>query len=212
MAPIKLNANQLDCESNKFQSLFELGESEETWGKFDQAISRMTDITLGSQQLVNFHSTFKTRWKMGIVTCLNSERTKLAKNTLLLVETLASVLKERFDESLLVVVLKLCAKANKIIVNAASSTIISCIQSGDGFASLIPYFVDAHKNASKTFKISAIECLVTTVEYCSKTKLENFTDKIEFAIGAYIVDSVPQVRESARSLFSAYQEDFNTKR
>lgn len=212
MPAISLHAAQLEAESNKFHSIFEEGESEETWNKFVNTLSRMSDITIGSWELPNFIVTVKHKWKFGILVCLNSDRTKLVKDCLMLIQTIASVLKERFDETLLLPTLKLCGKANKVIVNSASATLIHCINAANGFPTLIPHFTDAHKNPSKTFRIAAIDCLVATVECCSKSQLESFSEKVEFAISVFIVDSVPQVREFARLLFSAYQVEFNVDR
>jgi hypothetical protein len=212
MPAIALHAAQLEAESNKFQAIFEEGESEETWNKFDNALSRMTDITCGSWELATFAATVKQKWRTGIVACLNSDRTKLVKDCLVLIETIAGFLKERFDESLLLPILKTCAKANKVVVNYASATLIHCIHAANGFPALIPHFTDAHKNHSKTFRIAAIDALVATVECCAKSKLESYVDKVEFAIGVFILDSIPQVREFARLLFSAYQEKFSIER
>lgn len=209
---LSLHAAQLDTESNKFHTIFEEGESEETWIKFDNVLSRMIDITSGSWELPNFTTTVKQKWKFGILLCLNSDRTKLVKHCLELIQTISTSLKDKFDESLLIPTLKLCGKANKVIVNCASATLIHCIQAGNGFASLIPHFTDAHKNPSKTFRIAAINCLVTTVECCTKSELENYIDKVEFAIGVFIVDSLPQVRELARLLYSTYQVEFSPER
>jgi hypothetical protein len=212
MPPISLHAAQLEAESNKFQAIFEEGESEATWNKFNNALVRMNDITCGSWELPTFAATVKQKWKFGIVACLNSDRTKLVKDCLILLDTIAGFLKERFDESLLLPILKLCGKANKVIVNTASATLIHCINSANGFPALIPHFTDAHKNPSKTFRIAAIDGLVATVECCARSKLEHYYDKIEFGISVFITDSLPQVREFARLLYSAYQEKFSTER
>lgn len=212
MPAISLHAAQLDAESNKFHAIFEEGESEETWNKFANALARMSDITCGSWELPNFIATVKHKWKFGINICLNSDRTKLVKDCLALLQTISSFLKDRFDESLLLPTLKLCAKANKVIVNSASATLLHCIHAANGFPSLIPHFTDANKNPSKTYRIAAIDCLVATVECCSKAQLENYSEKLELAIRVFIVDSVPQVREFARLLYSAYQVEFNTDR
>ena len=212
MSPISLHSAQLETESAKFHALFQEPESEKNWNKFDNALLRMTDITLGSWEVVGFVTIVRQSWKFGISACLNSDRTKLVKDCLRLLDTLSSCLKERFDESLLIPMLKLCGKANKVIVNCASSTLTHCIQNANGFPALIPHFIDAHKNHSKTFRIAAIDCLVVTIECSLKVKLEHYVDKLEFGIGVFILDSVPQVRESARLCYSAYQEKFNSDR
>lgn len=135
----------------------------------------------------------------------------MSRTALLLTDVLAKELKEKFEllaEFLLPAVLKLTARANKVYVTSAHSTLLTCIDATQGLAFLIPLLVESRKSPSKTLRITAGACLVKIADIAPLCKLEPFVEKIEDSIRHNILDSVPEVRELARSLFEVFSLNF----
>nr|KAJ3416971.1 hypothetical protein HK105_001126 [Polyrhizophydium stewartii] len=191
-------------------ALFEQRETEENWTKFDEALMRLTAITRGSAHLPGFVSVIKTRLKSAIVSCLSTERTRLARTAMTLVEELGRTLRERFDplaDVLLPPVLKLTTRANKVFVASASLTIKTCISSC-GLSSFAPALAEGLKNPSKTMRIASMECLSLLIECNPAERLVNYMDAIETTLRDGIVDSFSEVRDIARSMFEIYRPKF----
>ena len=142
---------------------------------------------------------------------LNSERTRLSKAAMTLIETLAKELNAKFEpigEFIMHPLLKLCCKANKVYVSSAQSALSTCIEATQVTAFFIPILSNVHKSPSKTMRIAAADCLLKIVSTHPLLKLEPFLDKIEESIHHNIMDSIPEVRDLSRHLFDVYQERF----
>ncbi|KAL5036972.1 hypothetical protein BDEG_24901 [Batrachochytrium dendrobatidis JEL423] len=204
------NAAALEYEVKQMAALFEQRESEENWTKFEEALLKLTAITRGSHQLSGFTAIIKTRLKTALINCLSTERTRLARTAMLLVEALGSFLKERFDalsDPLMSAVLKLTARANRVYVSTASSTLKSCIESS-GAVTFIPTLADALKNASKTMRIAAMECICAVIRVNSVDALSNYIVVLENVLRESVVDSTNEVRSLSRDMFDTYRNRF----
>ena len=139
---------------------------------------------------------------------LNSERTRLSRAAMTLVETLARTLGERFEplsDTLCPVVLRLATRANRVYVSCATATVKACIESA-GLPSFLPSLVEAMKNASKSLRQTAVDCLITLVSSNPPHRLESYAEPLEAAIREGVVDADAVVREVTKKVFMLYAE------
>eukprot|EP00842_Homolaphlyctis_polyrhiza_P000762 jgi/Hompol1/1687/HPOL_001419-RA len=191
-------------------ALFEQRETEENWTKMEDALLRLTAIVRGSAQLPGFATTIKTRMKTAIVNSLCTDRTRLARTAMTLVEELAKNLRERFEtlsSTILPSVILLTARANKVFVASASMALKTCIECA-GLPTLAPSLAEATKNPSKTMRIAAMESLKLLLDVNSPQRLGNQVEIIETVVRDGVVDSTNEVRDLARSMFDVYRAKF----
>ncbi len=72
MTPLVLNEQSLEVFAKQTAHLFEQKETEENWSKFEEALVKLTAVTLGSNQLPSFAATIKTKLKNAIIQSVSS--------------------------------------------------------------------------------------------------------------------------------------------
>ncbi|KAH6587444.1 hypothetical protein BASA50_011386 [Batrachochytrium salamandrivorans] len=208
---IKLSSTAaLEYEIKQMAILFEQRETEDNWTKFEDALLRLTAIARGSHSLPGFATLIKARLKTALIGCLSTERTRLARTAMMMVEVFGALLKERFEvlaDTLMPAVLKLTARANRVYISSASATLKSCIESC-GLVSFIPVLAEALKNASKTMRIAAMECICSIIAVNSIETLTHSIVSLELVLREGIVDSTNEVRNLSRSMFETYRNRF----
>lgn len=190
-------------------SMFEQKESEENWTKFELALTRLTGIARGSSDLNGFSGGIK-RLKTGITNCVSTERTRLARTAMLLIQELATSmgpLFENLSDILLPSVLKLTTRANKIYIQSATTTLKSAIKHA-GLTSFIPTLAQEISNPSKSLRIAAIDCILQALQSNPLEKLETHVILIENIIQTSVVDSASEVRDMSRTIFDIYKDQF----
>ena len=191
-------------------ALFEQKETEENWTKLDDGLSKLAAITRGSAHLPSFVGAVKIHFKMPIVNCLMSERTRLARTAIILVEELARHLRERFEslsDFLLPAVLRLTMRANKVYVTSSSAALKTCIECS-GVPSFALALGDALKNPSKTMRIAAMDAMKCLMVSNGPERLVPYIEVIEASIRDGVVDSLNEVRSLTRAAFEVYGEKF----
>ncbi|KAJ3284205.1 hypothetical protein HK104_010060 [Borealophlyctis nickersoniae] len=205
-------AHELEAEVNAFNMIFVQKETEDNWQKMEKALMRFTAITRGSSHLPGFVGAVKVRMNKPICSALNSDRTRLSRTAMLLVEALADALGDRFEalaDVFCPVVLRLAARANSVSMKSANSTLKSCI-AASGIPSFSFALLDTLKNArqNKVLRLTAMECLVEIVNRNEPDRLQNCIDALEVAIREGVTDQESGVREQAKTMFQAYCVSF----
>ncbi|KAI8855061.1 clasp N terminal-domain-containing protein [Chytridium lagenaria] len=201
--------NGVDAEIKHIVAAFEAKETEENWTQFDDALVKLKTLVRNNGSLQGFNTLLK-RFKQPLNTSLSSERTKLARTGLSLVECLSEELGERLDgniDILLPPVLKLCNRANKVFVSCASAT-LKVIIDNTRLPSILPYLYDALHNPTKTLRIAASDGFVKCLDAVPPHRLTNSQDLIESFIKESAEDSAAEVRESARQVLLKFRETF----
>ncbi|KAI8927271.1 clasp N terminal-domain-containing protein [Entophlyctis helioformis] len=222
--PIELaDVAALDHEIRGIAAFFEANqrETEENWTKMEDLLVRLTAIVQGcgpagssapgaAAVLQALPLAIKTRLKTPINNCLLTERTRLARTSLVLIEALARTLRDRFEllsDTFLPTVLKLTARANKVYVGSASAALRVCISSA-GLVSFMPHLAEAGKNQSKTMRIAAMESFKCVLDSNSVERLTGAADLVESILACSVLDSTVEVRDLARSAFESYAAVF----
>ncbi len=136
-----------------------------------------------------------------------TERTRLARSALSLIEEIASNLKVRFSELCdvyLPAVLRLTARANKVYVSSATQCLKTCINEA-GLAIWIPYLNMQLSNPSKTLRIASMVCIEAIINSSISEILLHYAENIESCIETGVVDPTPEVRDLSRKIFLVYQ-------
>jgi hypothetical protein len=204
--------NDVEWEIKSILALFEQKESEDNWTLFDDALTRFTAVARGSWHINGFVGSVR-KIKQPILSSLSTERTKLARTALMLVEVLSKSLRERFEglaDFILPAVLRLCTRANKVFVNSASAT-LKCVIDNSGVPAIAPLLNDSLQSPSKTLRIAAAECIFRIMEVNPIARLEPYTESLEAAIKSSTVDSTSEVRNLARQTFDLYKDMFPTR-
>ncbi|KAJ3135597.1 hypothetical protein HK100_002479 [Physocladia obscura] len=209
--PIRLDSNGVEAETNVLLAVFAQKESEDTWVQMDDGLTRYMAVIKGSCQQPNFILVVK-KLKQPIILALSTERTRLSRTAMLFCEVLGQSLEEKFEslaDFILPALLRLCTRANKIIVTCAVNALKVIIDSA-GVPSLVTLLMDGicAPSPSKTLRIAAAECLNRLMGVNSVAKLEKYVEAIEACIKNGTVDSTPEVRGLIKSLFELYKEMF----
>ncbi|KAJ3117157.1 hypothetical protein HK098_006355 [Nowakowskiella sp. JEL0407] len=206
---ITLDENRLEYEVKQMLIVFGQKETEETWESHENAIFKLTAIMRGSGHLTNMISALK-RLKQGIQNAISTDRTRLSRAAMLLVEEIGRSLGSRFEalvDSFVPPVLKIATRANRVFV-ASSTQCLMVLVEHTGCTSIIPFLVESVKNPSKTLRIAAMDTLLKFMNTQSSDRYDNLVDLVEAAIRIGIVDSTPVVRETCRKIFEIYKEIF----
>ncbi|KAJ1548783.1 hypothetical protein HK405_015149, partial [Cladochytrium tenue] len=188
----------LDSEVAHIASVFELKESEDTWLQLDEALARLNAIVRGSHHLPGVVPAVK-RLKLAILVALSTERTRLARTGMALVETMAAALGDRFEPLVDITVpplLRLCSRANKVFVSCANATLKAVVEAA-GVPSIIPLLHESLQSNSKSLRASAADCLVAVLEANNPSRIEAFADAVEAAIKLTVVDAAPESQKGA---------------
>ncbi|KAJ1556389.1 hypothetical protein HK405_011749 [Cladochytrium tenue] len=199
----------LDGEVRRVLAVFEQREAEDTWMQMDDALSRLVAVARGSAQLPGFVPSLQ-RLKVVLPQALATERTRLARRAMTLVEVLALSLGDRFEplaDFSVPALLRLCTRANKVIVKCASTTLRTVIEHA-GIPSCVPLLAEALQSSSKSLRVSAADCLNVALEVNSPAKLDVYGDAVETALRLAVVDAAPEVRTLARTSFDLFQAQF----
>ncbi|KAJ1541650.1 hypothetical protein HK405_010510, partial [Cladochytrium tenue] len=200
---------RLDGEVRHVLAVFEQRETEDTWMQMDEALARLAAVARGSAQLPAFVTSLH-RLKLVVPQALSTERTKLARTAMTLVEVCALSLGDRFEplaNFTVPALLRLCTRANKVFVKCASATLRKIFEHA-GIPSCVPLLVEALQSNSKSLRVSAADCLKVTLETNSPAKLDVYGDAVVTALRLAIVDAVPEVKTLARTSFELFQAKF----
>ncbi|KAJ1552781.1 hypothetical protein HK405_010039, partial [Cladochytrium tenue] len=199
----------LDSEVAHIATVFEVKESEDTWLQLDEALARLNAIVRGSHHLPGVVPAVK-RLKLAILVALSTERTRLARTGMALVEMMAAALGDRFEPLVDITVpplLRLCSRANKVFVSCANATLKAVVEAA-GVPSIIPLLHESLQSNSKSLRASAADCLVAVLEANNPSRIEAFADAVEAAIKLAVVDAAPEVRTLGRSAFELFKDRF----
>ncbi|KAJ3103480.1 hypothetical protein HDU97_010063 [Phlyctochytrium planicorne] len=202
---------RVEAEIRALTSIYEQRETEENWNQFDDALGKLKQVVRTHGHNTWFTPSCVRRMKGAIAVSLASDRTKLARTGLTLVDTLAEELRERLESCLDVVVtpvMKLCGKANKVYVSCASATMKGLVEHLQ-LPSVLPYLQEYTNSQTKTSRIAAAEVFVKSLEVSPSLRLHSYAELIEASIRAYAVDPTPEVRGFARQAFETYKDVFS---
>ncbi|KAI9335290.1 clasp N terminal-domain-containing protein [Obelidium mucronatum] len=208
---IKHDVAGVDSEINLVLSVFEQKESEDTWIQMDDAISKFICVVKGSSHVAGFVASIR-KLKQPILVALNTERTRLSRTAMLLCEVLGQSLEERFDglsDFILPALVRLCTRANKVIVTSANNTLKVIIDHA-GVPSLLTLLSEniCAPSPSKSLRISSAECVNRILGANSVSRLEKYVEALEAAIKCGTVDSTPEVRGLIKATFEQYKTLF----
>ncbi|KAJ3209697.1 hypothetical protein HDU67_005991 [Dinochytrium kinnereticum] len=201
--------NSLDAEIRHVVAVYEQKETEENWMQLEDALTKLKTIIRSHSSSQYFTATLK-RFKQPLFVSLSSDRTRLARTGLSLVDVLAEELGERLDGNLDIIVppvLRLCARANKVFVNSASSTLKVLIENAR-LASILPYLHDSLSSPAKTLRIAAADGFAHCLDVANPFRLASYLEVIEAFIRVSAEDSTSEVRECARKIFERYKDNF----
>ncbi|KAJ1554393.1 hypothetical protein HK405_005194 [Cladochytrium tenue] len=199
----------LDGEVGRVLAVFEQRETEDTWMQMDDTLARLAAVTRGSAQLPGFVASLR-RLKLVVPQALSTERTRLARTAMTLVEVLALSLGDRFEPLVdfsVPALLRLCTRANKVFVSCASATLRTVIEHA-GVPSCVPLLAEALQSNSKSLRASAADCLNAALEANSPAKLDVYGEAVETALRLAIVDAAPEVRTLARTSYDLFRAKF----
>ncbi|ORY50813.1 hypothetical protein BCR33DRAFT_836772 [Rhizoclosmatium globosum] len=201
----------VDAEVAVLVSVFEQKETEDTWIQMDDALAKFVTVVKEASHLTGFVAAVR-KLKKPILLALNTERTRLSRTAMLLCEVLGQCLEDRFEglsDIILPAVLKLCTRANKVIVTSANNTLKVIIDHA-GVPSLITLLSEniCAPSPSKSLRISSAECLNRILGVNTYARLEKYVEPLEAAIKNGTVDSTPEVRGLIKSTFELYKDMF----
>ncbi|KAJ3331273.1 hypothetical protein HDU76_003608 [Blyttiomyces sp. JEL0837] len=206
----KLDLHGVETELAHLTASFEQKETEETWTAMDDALNRFIAVVKGSATVPGFVQAAR-KLKQPVLISLASERTRLARTGMLLVEVLARSLGDKFEtlsDFTLSALLKLCTRANKVFVTCAANTLKIIIENA-GVPSIMPLLHESLHSPSKSLRICAAEMLNLVLEANSPHRLENYVEQVENAIKSGCVDPTPEVRSFAKKTFELYKDIFS---
>ncbi|KAI8802572.1 clasp N-terminal domain-containing protein [Cladochytrium replicatum] len=215
-AAIHLDApSQLDAELKMMLPIFEVPESEDTWERFEEALSRLAAIVRGSNHLPNIVQVLR-KLRIPINNSMLTERTRLSRTAMALLDEVARSLGGRFDplvDTFVPTIIKITTRANKVFVTAASSTLISIVVNTRSL-NIIPLLGESLKNSAKTTRIAAADALLNflLLDPPADQRIDAYGDIFEIAIRDGAVDPAPAVRELSRKLWDAYPAVFPHRR
>ncbi len=112
---------------------------------------------------------------------------------------------EQFSDFLLIPLLKLCERTNKVFVIRAQATINEYIKVAPIAKMYLGKFTDAMKSPNKGLKAAVAESLELLVSLLEKFESDSI-DVWEKLIVEGVVDAAPQVRESMRKVYFVIQK------
>ncbi|KAI3632365.1 hypothetical protein MIR68_009471 [Amoeboaphelidium protococcarum] len=219
---VKDNAS-LQNELNKLVVLFSKKEDETTWKQFDEAIT-VLNLWCGDENLWRL-SGFRDGMKAiggGLKQCLLSDRSKLSGNACNLIMKLSQIWRSAGDasdgdnddsESFQILndisfdaLLKLCARANKIIVVRGQSTLqelAKCFSASIGW--LIRFGDPALcKHPNKNVRNAVALCILVIISQYGKLLSAKFESVMSTLISGFIADADGGVRDTAKRCLQEY--------
>ncbi|KAF9261115.1 hypothetical protein L218DRAFT_870677 [Marasmius fiardii PR-910] len=143
------------------------------------------------------------------ISALRSERTRLCGPAMELISAVSSELGMSFEPLLPVyfpVLLALCARTNKVIVNRARTCVFSVIENTQ-LPAVLPYLLQNIKDKSTTLRLVAVESTVTCLTGFDPSELQKEArgQEIEAIIKATSKDANADVRKAGKKAFHAYK-------
>ncbi|KAI9190032.1 hypothetical protein H9P43_001465 [Blastocladiella emersonii ATCC 22665] len=200
----------LQRELQGFAAVLALKESEDSWGKMDTALARLTDLVAAGTHSPHSLQAFVRSHKPAISRCILTERTKLMSTACLLVEALARAYGANpgsVDEIFLAPLLKLTARTKSVFVARAKSALLAIVPTAAPEA-LVPKVCEAARSPSKTTKLAAIECIRALLDAHDSSRLDALVNSLEVCLKATSEDANKEVRDLARAAVSAYMAAF----
>lgn len=207
----------------KFESScaqLDVPESEDTWKDLESAflnIAQFAEECILSDDYDNYTTLFANqlkRIKPSVLRCFQSERTRLLKAAIKCVSCLSMLFKRTLDsafaESLFPAVLKLCTKANKVVVRYALESLSTIAQHSQPTA-LCPVFARALGHQNKTYRAAAVQFVYELLNCAPPDCLEPQLATVEGLLRSGISDAAPEVREWSRKAIGIVLEKFPTR-
>ncbi|KAL0577545.1 hypothetical protein V5O48_004443 [Marasmius crinis-equi] len=189
------------------RSKITLPETEESWDKISSAIIALTNLIRNGMpdEIIDALREFARN----ITSALRSERTRLCGPAMELISGVSSELGMSFEPLLPIyfpVLLNLCARSNKVIVNRARACVFSVIENTQ-LPAVIPYLLQNIKDKSMTLRLVAAESTVTCLTGFDPAELqkEARSQEIEGIIKATSRDANADVRKAGKQAFNAYK-------
>ncbi|KAI8816194.1 clasp N terminal-domain-containing protein [Fimicolochytrium jonesii] len=182
-------------------------ETEGNWEGRLANFERLTNIVKGSFALPKFIQTIKRVVKEPLSIGLLSDRTRLSRAAMTVVETMGTVLGRNFQalsNDLLKPVLKLTGRTNRIYVNTAVHTIKTCIASG-GLPALVEALAESGREPARGQREATADCFAFLMEHNDARSLAPYVDSIEAYIRTAITDASGEVRAYTRSSYETYK-------
>ncbi|KXS20140.1 hypothetical protein M427DRAFT_403077 [Gonapodya prolifera JEL478] len=206
--------DKIEADVRSVFAAFAQKETEETWNGMDESLGKLK-TTLKAVALQDGYKSenilaVAKKLQSHIVGALLSERSRLSRTALELVESLSSVLGRDFDlisDGFVSSIITLTGRSNKVFVSSATSCLKSVIQNSQ-VSRVIPNFVEALKSKSKSMRASAADAILECLDSTLPMDLADHHQLIETAIKTAIEDSNPLVREGARSMYNRYYKVF----
>ncbi|KAG0035473.1 hypothetical protein BGZ82_005271 [Podila clonocystis] len=185
-------------------------ESEHNWAAKDTAIKNLgiachSDIAQNHEYIQ-----FIKNHRKGLAESLLTERTRLSGTACELVEKLATAMGRDFGPQCADLftgpLLKVCARANKVMVTRAVKALTSMINAGT--ISVLPKTCAAFASPNKTQRIACINLIAACVSQFSPQELEPHLPVLEPVLKEGVQDAAPEVRDTSRKSFKVYAVKF----
>uniref|UniRef100_A0A0W0FV81 TOG domain-containing protein n=1 Tax=Moniliophthora roreri TaxID=221103 RepID=A0A0W0FV81_MONRR len=184
-----------------------LAESEETWDTIAASISKLSNLIHNG--MPNEIVAALREFSRNITSALKSERTRLCGPAMDLITAVSAELGTSFEPLLPIyfpVLLALCARSNKVIINKARATVFAVIGNAQ-LSAVLPYLLQNIKDKSTSLRLVVAESTVTCLDSLDPKDLqkENRSNDIEVIIKATSRDANADVRKAGKRAFMKYK-------
>ncbi|KAI9032268.1 clasp N terminal-domain-containing protein [Hyaloraphidium curvatum] len=208
-------AGQLESELRFLLPALTQKESDQTWNGINDALERWKLLTKegGAYKLHDAYFACLRRIQAHVVSAILSDRSKLSRTAVELVECLAVLFRQNFEpfaEVFVTAVLKLSTRANRVFVSSATQCLRTVVEHCP-VPGLLEAFLEALQNKNKTMRACAAEAAAACVEHTPLPLLQDHVDEIEQFVATAVEDAESSVRDWARSCFALYAERFASR-
>ncbi|KAK7062632.1 hypothetical protein VNI00_000120 [Paramarasmius palmivorus] len=172
-----------------------LPETEESWDTIAKSISKLSDLIHNG--MPNEIVSVLRDVSRNITNALRSERTRLCGPAMELITAVSAELGMSFEPLLAIyfpVLLALCARTNKVIVNKARATVFAIIENVQ-LSGVLPYLLQNIKDKSTSLRLVVADGIAK----------ENRSTEIETIIKATSRDANADVRKAGKKAFMKYK-------
>ncbi|KAI9310814.1 clasp N terminal-domain-containing protein [Dichotomocladium elegans] len=218
--PVQLHSvKELESEFSAFSNIFRDKESEQNWEARDKAVTRLRGILRGDAY-EKFHDALMLHFRQmvdGIIKAMESLRTSLALNALLLVSEIGYYLGRSIDayvyERLTNSLLKCATTSKKVIATQTlktTSTFLRYANFHHKIVVMLSYMMNEKNSQAREYTVAYIKIILQTHAPRDHVRAQldrsGATDLIVKILSKGVNDATPSVRESCREAFWIFME------
>ncbi|TPX41683.1 hypothetical protein SeMB42_g05464 [Synchytrium endobioticum] len=206
-------SHHLDQQLKSLLLTFDKKESEDTWHLLDEALIKFHNAIqkLPSELHAPAIMAAVKKAKACIINSIMSERTRLSRTAVCLVDSLSAHLGDAFEPLVDIFVptlLKLTTRANKLSVQLGLATLLHMVENSH-IASALPKLQESlYKAKSAACRLAIHDVLLKMLSIVSPHHLERYSEYIETIIRDGVSDSLSESRSTARKSFEQYRNLF----